>query len=77
MYIQHTYTQVGKCHCYYGYKGDNCETYSVCGEGGSPCNHGHCETSADGEPVCVCDHGYSGISCDQPSGKLRGREGGM
>uniref|UniRef100_A0A671LJY6 Slit homolog 3 protein-like n=1 Tax=Sinocyclocheilus anshuiensis TaxID=1608454 RepID=A0A671LJY6_9TELE len=53
------------CSCAEGYSGQFCdrrEESSVCK--GLHCVHGECRVTESGEPVCLCQSGYSGPSCE-------------
>uniref|UniRef100_A0A3P8US28 Slit homolog 3 (Drosophila) n=1 Tax=Cynoglossus semilaevis TaxID=244447 RepID=A0A3P8US28_CYNSE len=53
------------CQCNEGYQGQYCDRRQeplACR--GQRCTHGECKVSEAGEPVCVCQSGYTGANCD-------------
>uniref|UniRef100_A0A8D0AEW4 Slit homolog 3 (Drosophila) n=1 Tax=Sander lucioperca TaxID=283035 RepID=A0A8D0AEW4_SANLU len=53
------------CQCSEGYQGQYCDRRQeppACR--GQRCGHGECRVSEGGEPVCHCQPGYTGLTCD-------------
>ncbi|TKS72815.1 Slit -like protein 3 protein [Collichthys lucidus] len=53
------------CKCSEGYQGQYCDRRQeppACR--GMRCGHGECRVSEGGEPVCLCQPGYTGPTCD-------------
>lgn len=57
------------CKCSEGYQGQYCDRrQEPPGCRGQRCGHGECRVSEAGEPVCHCQPGYTGPTCD--TGKM-------